>query len=267
MMIDEQYIDLVTAYLQDALSSEEQAELEALIGKGEINILDLKEMEMLYQKTGDIPVPEAGEGMRANFYQMLEEEKAQQRSSITERMSRFFESAAERIAWKQLAAACAVLLIGILIGNLLTPFKNYNQRIDQLGQQVNRMRQTVALNLMDDSSPVDRLKAVNISMKVQSNDQKVIDALLKTLNNDPNINVRLAAVEALVRHGNNSAARRGLIRSIDKQQSPLVQVALADAMLSLQDAHSVKAFKKLLQKDNLNPSVRKHIQHTIKLLS
>ncbi len=266
-MIDEQYIDLVTTYLQDSLSSDEKSEIESLIGKGEIDILDLKEMESLYQKTGDIPAPEPGKGMRSSFYNMLEEEKARQHSSIPDRVNRFFESAAERIVWKRVAIACVVFLIGILIGNLLTPFKNYNQQINQLGREVNQMRQTVALNLMDDSSPVDRLKAVNISMKISSDNHRVIDALLKTLNNDPNINVRLAAVEALVRHGNNSAARRGLIRSIDKQQSPLVQVALADAMLSLQDGHSVKAFKKLLQEDDLNPSVRKHIQHTVNLLS
>jgi HEAT repeat protein len=120
---------------------------------------------------------------------------------------------------------------------------------------------------MDNSSPIECLKTVNISMGIPSNDQRVIKALLKTLNHDPNINVRLAAVESLVCHGNNSAARRGLVQSIDKQKSPLVRVALADAMLALQDTNSVKQLKKLLKKVDLQPSVRQKIQHTVKTLN
>jgi HEAT repeat protein len=165
----------------------------------------------------------------------------------------------------RIAAGFALLVIGFAAGHFLNISRN--KQFDYISQQLTQMKQVAALNLMDNSSPIKRLKAVNISMSIPSSDQKVVNALLKTLNQDPNINVRLAAVESLVRHGNNPAARQGLVQSIDKQKSPLVRVALADAMLALQEKNSVKQLNKLLQQKDLQPDVRHKIQHTVNSLN
>ncbi len=76
--------------------------------------------------------------------------------------------------------------------------------------------------------------------------EKVTGALLQTLNNDENVNVRLAALDALRPYVKNSEVRQDIIRSIAKQQSPLVQVALAELMVELQDKSSVKELEKIL---------------------
>jgi hypothetical protein len=61
----------------------------------------------------------------------------------------------------------------------------------------------------------------------------------------------------------NPAVREGLVQSIVQQESPLVQSALADVMLKLQERRAVHSFKKLLLQKNLNNLVRSKIEQTI----
>lgn len=121
--------------------------------------------------------------------------------------------------------------------------------------------------MLENPTATERLKAVSYTQELNKVDDKVIDALLTTLNSDPNENVRLVTLEALVQLGNYPKVREGLVQSLMKQESPLVQVALADAMVKLQEKRSVKEFKQLLQKENLNKAVKGKIEKTIQVLS
>ena len=114
--------------------------------------------------------------------------------------------------------------------------------------------------------PTERLKAISISNQINNADDKIIDALLNTLNNDENVNVRLMAVEALYNYADNPKVRIGLIRSIEKQESPIVQVALADVMVMLQEKRSVSELKKLLEKNNIDKNVEAKLKSSIELL-
>ena len=129
------------------------------------------------------------------------------------------------------------------------------------------MREVMMLSLLDNDSATERLKAVNISTDVKSADNRITEALLKTLNNDPNVNVRLAAIEALLHHASNPMAREGLVNAITVQESPIVQAALADAMLILQETKSIEEFRKLLDRNGLDQGVRDKLQTTITALS
>jgi hypothetical protein len=95
---------------------------------------------------------------------------------------------------------------------------------------------------------------------------KVTEALFKTMNRDDNVNVRLAALEALVPYAKQSTVREELVRSIGKQDSPLVQVALAELMATIQEKKSVKEQQKLLENKNTPKEVRSKINESIKVL-
>jgi HEAT repeat protein len=97
-------------------------------------------------------------------------------------------------------------------------------------------------------------------------DMKVIGALFTTLNEDPNVNVRLATLEALVKLSGEPKVREGLVKSIELQESPMMQSAIADAMVKLQEKSSVKSLQKLLGKKDLNQMVKTNIQKSIQQL-
>lgn len=262
-MIDEKYIDLVTGYLQNDLNPDQQKKLDDLIESGEIDLLDLKEMEMVFGKKDSLETPEPSSAMRDRFYTMLDEEKQAQTISWSKKLNAWMVEKKQRFQLRYVVYATAVFLAGLLIGDLYAPISNQDEQIDQLTSEVSQMREMMMISLLDNSSPTERLKAVNISNEIRSVDERVVNALLKTLNNDSNVNVRLAAVDALVGHTRNPAVRSGLINSIANQQSPIVQAALADAMLALQERQSVDEFKKLLARDGLDSNVRNKLENTI----
>ncbi len=94
----------------------------------------------------------------------------------------------------------------------------------------------------------------------------MVDALLETLNDDPNVNVRLVTLEALVKFANEPAVRQGLVQSIANQESPLMQSAIADVMVKLQEKRSVRSLQELLKKSDLNESIRSKIEMSISKL-
>jgi HEAT repeat protein len=79
--------------------------------------------------------------------------------------------------------------------------------------------------------------------------------------------VRLVTLEALSQYANVPAVREGLVQSIVLQESPLVQSAMADVMLKLQEKKAVQPLKKLLQQKDLNKAVRNKIEQTITSIS
>lgn len=261
-MINEKYIELVTGHLQGTLSSDEQQTLRNLIKSNEIHLPDLKEMEAIYEQVDAVDVPKPGNHMRDRFYSMLEKEKKSQPKSFSEILAVWSGYLQDRFT-PGVVYAIGLFLIGLLIGHAYSSVSTQDEQIEQLTNEIYQMREMMMINLLDNSSPTERLRAVNISTEIRSADNRVIEALLETLNNDPNVNVRIAAVDALLHRASNPAVRSGMIRSISVQESPVVQVALADAMLVLQEKKSVEEFQKLLEKNGLDNSVRNKLENTI----
>ena len=139
--------------------------------------------------------------------------------------------------------------------------------MDTLTKEVQEMRLMMKHSLIDTPSASERLKAVSYTKEITDVDDKVVQALFTTLNNDPNVNVRLVTLEALAELAHDPKVRQGLVLSLTKQDSPLVQVALADVMVKLQEKRSIKAFKQMLRRDDLNDLVKSKLQQTIKDLS
>jgi hypothetical protein len=142
-----------------------------------------------------------------------------------------------------------------------------SEQIDSLSAQIREMKQSMALSLLENPSASERIRAVNYTNDLRSANKQVIDALLETLNNDPNVNVRLVTLEALVKFARQPVVRQGLVKSIANQESPLVQSAIADVMVKLQEKRSVKSLRELLQKKDLNVAIRNKIELSIRKLA
>ena len=136
----------------------------------------------------------------------------------------------------------------------------------ELSQQVVDLKEMMMLSLLEKESATERLKAVSLTSEMYSASQKVTNALLETLNNDENLNVRLAALEALKPYAKESKVREALIRSIAVQESPLVQVALAETMAQMQVKSSVKELEKILKSDKTPADAKSRIKQSIDIL-
>jgi len=122
------------------------------------------------------------------------------------------------------------------------------------------------LTLLEKESAAQRLKAVGLTTEMNQVSDKVTNALFTTLNQDENVNVRLAALDVLKGYVKESSVRSRLIESIKVQDSPLVQVALAELMVSIQEKKSVEALKHLLRSDKTPAEVKTKISESIEVL-
>jgi len=122
------------------------------------------------------------------------------------------------------------------------------------------------INMLEKESATERLKAVSLTQGMDEASNKVTNALLQTLNGDENVNVRLAALEALKPYVKDEFVRASLIRSIPEQESPLVQIALAELMVAIQEKSSVKALEKVLHSNKTPRDVKKRIKQSIEVL-
>ena len=130
-----------------------------------------------------------------------------------------------------LAAALTIALgAGVFIGSS-SASKRSAQDLAELRSEIRSLRSTVALALLAEPSASERLNGVAYGRELQSDDRRVADALFTTLLEDPNVNVRLAALDALSEASTRPDTRARLVQSIPAQDSPLVQISAIDVLL------------------------------------
>ncbi|MEZ4903239.1 MAG: HEAT repeat domain-containing protein [Spirosomataceae bacterium] len=230
-----------------------------------------KEENEIWEQLGKLKTPEPSAKMKPRFYAMLDtfhkEIDTKETRSWTNVLVGLF-SYKPAYNW---TFAIVILMLGASIGYLIgrpdSQMMSSHQKVETLASEVQEIKRMMVLSMLENPTATERLKAVSYTQELNTVDNQMIEALLTTLNFDSNENVRLVTLEALVALGDNPKVRKGLVQSLLKQESPLVQVALADAMVKLQEKSAVKPFKQLLRKDNLHQVVKTKIEKTIKALS
>jgi hypothetical protein len=160
----------------------------------------------------------------------------------------------------QLSLGLLMLACGFISGYLIRSMRNSSPELAELRSEVREMRQMMSLSLLKQQSASDRLKGVSWSSQVNHPDPEFLTTLVHTLNYDPNVDVRLAAVDAIARFAGYSKVRIDLVRSLPSQDSPLVQISLIDLLVQLHERQSADAFKHIIEDKNQNPQVRARAQ-------
>lgn len=110
------------------------------------------------------------------------------------------------------------------------------------------------LNNME--SPASRITAASRVYKLKNAGNDVVDALVKTLNNDPNTNVRLAALDGLARFYRDGYVRKKLIASLEKQQDPMVQITLINLLTRMRESGILDELDKIVHDENTQKAVK-----------
>jgi HEAT repeat protein len=128
------------------------------------------------------------------------------------------------------------------------------------------MKKTVTLAMLENSSASERMKAVRFAQELSVPDEAVLGALIRTINEDPNVGVRLMAVEALALNADHPKVREALVQAIVRQDSPLVQLALAEVMLALNEKRAVEPIRKVIASPLVDYSVKSRLEATVSQL-
>jgi len=265
--------ELFADYLVGSLDAHASAEIDSHLAACSSCREEASSLKALWTKLALLPEEAPHPGLDARFHAMLEayrqglkqaECQASTRVTLRDWLARFWP----REPALQFALAVVLFAAGLLIGPSLVQNRTsravgtvMNDRaLAQLRSEVSSMKQLVALSLLQQQSASDRLRGVEWSYRLAQPDEQVLSALLRALDSDPNVNVRLAAVDALHQFASDIAVRKGLLRSLAAQQSPLVQFELINLLVELNEKGSVPVLKELSQREDLEPSVRERVE-------
>ncbi len=258
--------DQLPDYWTGAIEESAKAKLQAHFATCPACRAEAETLSAIWKKLGAIPEERPGRALRARFEATLEAyvqglKQAERGPSTRERVDQWLEGWWPRQPVFQFGFALAFLAIGLLVGYTATQnARNGAGEVAQLREEVRHTRQMVALSLLQQQSASERLKGVDWSNRMTHPDPQVLSALLHTVNYDQNVNVRLAALDALHQSASNDMVRRGLVESLDRQTSPMVQIALIDLLVEIRDKAAGAALKDLMQEAGLNPEVRERAQ-------
>jgi hypothetical protein len=218
-------------------------------------------IDYLWSGLSRIPAaPPDSAAMRGRFGSLLEGYEhgrdGAQASARWERMNGWLARWWPRQPLVQLAAAAALVVLGIGVGRAGRAPAAPADDIASLHGELREMRQMITLSLMQQQSASDRIKGVAWSSRLEEPGSEVVSALLDTLLHDPNVNVRLASIDALARFADQQQVRQGAVDALQSPSSPLVQIALIDFVVGAREKGSIDALRKLAADPALNESVR-----------
>lgn len=228
---------------------------------------ELASAKAVWLELGELPAENPGPGLRSRFYAMLESEK--QAISSGRRKSRYERCENWINGWwparpaMQLALATAVMLIGLIVGATAGPGRGENGEIDALHTELETMHEMIVVSLLDRESSSERLTGVNWIANVSHPSPELINTLAGTLYNDPSLNVRLAAANALGRYRLGPGVVDQLSQSLSQEDSPLVQIALIDLLIAVQETKALEALREFIKAESAQPEVRAHARSLI----
>ena len=230
---------LIPEYLAGRLSGAEKLACDEFARVNPEARLELAELGGVWDELGAIEEEQPSAALRSKFYKKL---------YAVEKPKRTFN-------WMQMAAAIALFVVGAAAGRWKP-----DSEVAQMRGEMRSLHETVALSLLEQESATSRLQGVEWSSRVEKPDDELRTALVRTLNEDPNVNVRLASLDALEKFSDEPAVRKSLVASIGRQDSPLVQIALIDAVVHMHDRAAGMQLKQVTVDSAMNAAVRQRAQ-------
>ena len=239
---------LMIDYLDKNLKEDIRLEIEKHIETCEKCLDDLRDSQQVLNFIAEDQMVKPDDSLRINFYHMLHSEikKSEESndSSFRKAINPWYNLRRYRIA-----AAIALLICGTFIGILLHDglSNSYaSNELKQLHSEVADLKKASMFTMLKEESSSDRIQAVRYADDLDTPDANVIDVLVKTLNNDKNVNVRMAAAYALSRFADRRAVCDSLVKSLALQNDPILQVTLINILVEKKEKSALRPIQAII---------------------
>jgi hypothetical protein len=264
--------ELLIEYIDGSLNEQKRVIVDQHLSSCEICSKEVEEIESLCLKLNDIELEQPSKNMRKNFDNMIDSYTLGMANNIRvpwyAKLLKCLEDCRPKRPLTQLAATIAVLIVGLVTGLNINLENASDKEIVQLKTDVDRIRQTVMSSLLNQSSVTERINGLTMTSRLENVDDQFYSTLLLLLNSDSNVNVRLAAVNALSNYADNKYVKDELVKSLGLQSSPLVQIALIDLLSTIQEYDSYPVLMRMINDPDTNNYVKRRAKSALtKLVS
>lgn len=119
-----------------------------------------------------------------------------------------------------------------------------------------KLKKELVAKLSDESAGKQLEGIYQFSDDYKKEDKQIIKILVKTLFESENINVRIASIDALLEFPDNQYIRENLIKALEQEEKPLVQIKLIKSLKILREKRAKKVLKKVIEDDKNLPIVK-----------
>jgi len=189
-----------------------------------------------------VEIEEPSGDLRLNFLKTLDEEKQLQSPRVVQLNSK------SSFNWRQafqIAASFVLLFLGFFAGSYSSTQKA-SEEITVLKEQTKELKEDMMLALIDNRSASKRIQAVNYSEELIQPDSEVLEALINRMHYDSNINVRLAAADALSKYSEMELIKKAFIDALSTEKTPDLQIAIIQFLVKIQDKRALEPMQHLL---------------------
>lgn len=237
--------------------------------EGETTVAEEKQLQVFFNKTTDLPEHLKAHAAPFRYYakqqqqqsiralsddwlfEKIEQEEVEQQEPEGKQV--FFPILQEYATYWRVAAGIIFILGAFWLG------RNYNQGIAPeqqadlaaLREEVEEMK----LAMTTGASASERIQLVSQEFDTEQPDE-IIQVLITTMNQDPNVNVRVAASEALYKFSHKKVVRQALVESLKLQTDPIMQLTLIDMLVSIKEKEAVGELEEMANRKDLLPIVK-----------
>ena len=255
-------------YLDNNLDSGMRQEIEKHLETCERCLDELNESQKILNLISKDELVKPDESLRINFYHMLHSEikKGEEKNKIQDHklIIPWYNNIGSRVA-----AGIALFICGTFIGLLLHSGLNSSyasNEMKQLHSEISDLMKATMFTMLKEESSSDRIQAVRYVEDLDKPDQNVIDVLIKTLNNDKNINVRMAAAYALSKFADQRMVCDSLVKSLSLQSDPILQVTLINILAERKEKSALKPIQEIIANRSTMKEVRAVAQNSLRVL-
>jgi hypothetical protein len=255
-------------YLDNNLDSGMRQEIEKHLETCERCLDELNESQQILNLIAKDDIVKPDDSLRINFYHMLHNEikKGEEKSSIIDHkhFTPWYNSSVYRVA-----AGLALLICGTFIGLLIRSGLNNSyasNELSQLHSEISDLKKATMFTMLKEESSSDRIQAVRYVEDLDKPDQNIIDALVKTLNTDKNVNVRMAAAYALSKFADQRMVCDSLVKSLSFQSDPILQVTLINILAERKEKSALKPIQEIIANRSTMKEVRTVAQNSLRIL-
>lgn len=247
--------DKLIAYIENQLTEKERLEIEKQLESNTQWQQVYRELQELLTNLETLPTLEMEVAAQHQFYEFLAKEQTKQQRGIIPLFGKY-------LMLTRIAAAILLLITGFWIGLFFTQ----QGELKSLKAEMASTKQLLILSMLEQPSASQRIQAINYSLDDENQSLTIANALINTLNNDENINVRMKAVEGLSVYQKHEKVRHALLKALKTQKSPEVQLTLIEILVMLEDEKAILQFQEILNQEEIDETVKNQAAEGLKLL-
>ena len=231
----------------EATAEKDRLQLEKELDKNEEASLLYEQLKVVMLTMRGTPQLEPDEALRNSFEHFLSSEIVGKPEVKSVRLTPMF--------YRLVAGVVLLMTVGVTTYWIRRDMQN-QARIAKMEEALESNKRAMKTLLDNELSASQRMQGISVAYQMDETDDEIVGILVKTLNTDPNTNVRLAALDALSKFSMEENVRNSLIASLSTQKDPIIQIALIQLMVTMKEKSVVRQLERMTKDSKMMKAVR-----------